>query len=106
MRNALSAERAVRLLYHASSGYVHRRARTRIGHVPNVHILNFVAYLYAAHTFDTLVRVADQGEVFRPCRFDEIFLKALVDDVEVVGKVLQRAVAAPDAGGAVRVVLG
>ena len=88
MGNTLSAERAVRLLDDAAAGYVHRRAGARIRHVPDMHILYLVAYLYAPHALDALVCVADQGEIFRPVCLDEILFETLVDDVEIIGEVL------------------
>ena len=106
MGDALSAKGAVRFFNPAAAGNVHRRAGARVGDVPNVHILYLIAYLDTPHALDALIRVAHEREVLRPVCLDEFLFEALIDNIQIVGEILQRTIAASHAGGAVRVVLG
>ena len=104
--HALPTECAVCVLQGTASGNIHRGAGAGTHHIPDVHSLNFIAHLNAAHTLDALAGLPNHGNVHvqpAPLRLHRI---GLVVDVQVMGQILQLAVPAADAGGAGGIVLG
>ena len=61
MGNALSAEGAVRLTQRAEPAYAYRRAGTGAHHIPDVHALDLIAHLNAAHAANAAVLNAHHG---------------------------------------------
>ena len=104
--NALAAVGALRLGDVAVAGDVDGRPGAGSGDVPDVHILDTVADLDAAHTLDALVFVPDQGRVIAPAFAAQLCFVGGVDQVMVVGQLLQGAVSAANAQSAAGVVLG
>ena len=104
--NALAAVGALRLGDVPVAGDVDGRPGAGSGDVPDVHILDAVADLDAAHTLDALVFVPDQGRVIAPAFAAQLCLVGGVDQVMVVGQLLQGAVSAANAQSAAGVVLG
>ena len=69
-------------------------------------VLYLIAELYAAHAFDTFAEIPDQRETVIPRHFRNFFFIRDVNDAQIIGQLLEVTVSAPDAGGAVAVVLG
>ena len=104
--DALAAQRAVGFGDVLVVGDAHRGPGTGLGHVPDVQALHLVADLDAAHALDALGGIADQREAGRPGVGGQIFGIFGGDDAQIVGDLLQRAVAAAHARCAQAVVLG
>ena len=107
--DALAAQGAVRILDHSVPGHIHRGPPPGARHVPDVHGLDLVADLDAAHAFDAFVVVVEQGIGGGPGpaqAFGQLFLIGIVVDPQAVGQGLEPAVAAADTDGAPAVVLG
>ena len=103
--DALAAEGAVRGLQGAVAGDVHRGPGAGARQVPDPHGLDLLADLDAAHTLDALAGLPDQrrgGVRIAPGHMDMV---GHLVDIQVVGQLLQRAVAAADTGGAIAGVL-
>ena len=108
MGDALAAEHAVAFLDASVVAYINPGAAAGAGQVPNVHVLHLVTNLDAAHALDALVGIAVEREVPRPKRphpGDQVARVRGIQNSQVVGNVLQVAVAAALAGSAVAVVL-
>jgi hypothetical protein len=103
--DALTAERALGILDVAAAHHVHVGVAGAVGDVPHAGGLHLGAHVDAAQALDALVVVADEGERRVPCLARQVLLVGKVEDAEVVGEGLQRAVAGAHAGGALRVVL-
>ena len=103
--DTLAAQRAVRLFDFPVQRNVYCGAGTGGRHVPDIQTLDLVADLDAAHTFDAFGGVPDQGEALVPAEGGDFLFKGDVQDIQVVGNGLQRAISAADAGGALSVVL-
>ena len=104
--HALTAEGAVGVGQSPGSGHANGGAGTSAHQIPDVHALDLVAYLDAAHTAD--------AAVFKPYyRCAEILLNrpkvldiVVAQQVIVVGELLELAVAAAGAFGTADIVLG
>ena len=103
--NTLTTEHAVGVLQQAVVADVHRGAGAGARHIPDVHTLNFVAHLDAAHTLDALAGLPDDGNAQIHPGALRLHVIGLVMDVQVMRQLLQCAVSAADADGAVGVVL-
>lgn len=106
MGDALSAQGAVGILNAAVMGDVNGGVGAGVGDIPHVQALDLVADLDAAHTFDALGVIPNQGEILFPGGVGQHLLIGFAGDAKVVGDGLQGAIAAADAGRAVAVVLG
>ena len=106
MRNALSADAAVRFLYGSVAGYIHRGSGTGILYVPDVKRLHLIADLHAAHAFDAFPKIPDQRKILVPGHFHDFLLIRNIYDSQIVRQLLQVTVSASYTGGAVAVVLG
>ena len=104
--DALAAEDAVRVLQIAVVAHVHRGPGAGARHVPDVHALDLVADLDAAHTLDALAGLPDDGDAQIHLLPRALDLIGLIVDVQVMGQALELAVPAADADGAVGIVLG
>ena len=69
------------------------------------HILNLVTNLNTAHAFDTFGRIANQRKVLIPWLSLDLGFIRIIKYVQVVGNLLQAAVAASWAGHAFTVML-
>ena len=105
MSDALAAEGAGCVFQIAVVADIHGGAGAGARHIPDVHSLNLVADLDAAHTLDALAGLPDDGNAQIHPGALRLYVVGLVVDVQVVGQALQLAVAAADTGGAVGVVL-
>ena len=104
--HTLAAEGAVGIFQTAVVGDIHRGPSAGARHIPDLHALDLVAYLHAAHAFDTLAGLTDHRHVqVHPGAF-RLHLIGLVMDVQIVGELLQLTVAAAHADGTVGIVLG
>ena len=109
MGDALAAQGTVRVLYDPVIGYVDGGTAAGSGHVPDAQGLDFVAHLDAAHALDALVVVVEEGEgggPGLPQALGQLDLKGQLQNAQVVGNLLELAVAATHTGGALAVVLG
>ena len=106
MGDALSAEYAVRVFEIAVIAHVHGGPGAGARHVPDVHALDFVADLDAAHALDALAGLPDNGDAQVHVGALRLDLIGLVVDVQVVGELLELTVAAPHTNGTVGIVLG
>ena len=104
--DALAAEGAVRVLQVAAVADGHGGPGAGADLVPDMHLLDLVADLDAAHALDTFAGLPDHGGVQADGGALQLDGVGLVVDVQVVGELLELAVAAADADGAVGVVLG
>ena len=106
--DALAAQSAVALFDAAHAADVDAGAAAGAGKIPHMHALDLIAHLDAAHALDALVGVAVQREIFGPQGAragHKVGGVGVLQNAQVVGDVLQVAVAAARAGGAVAVVL-
>ena len=106
MGDALAAEHAGSVFQIAVIADIHGGAGAGAGHIPDVHPLDLVADLDAAHALDALAGLPDDGDAQVYAGTLRLHVVGLVMDVQVMGKLLQLAVAAADAGGTVGAVLG
>ena len=106
MGNTLSADAAVRFFYPPVPGNIHCSSGTGVLYVPDMQVLYLIAELYTAHAFDTFAEIPDQRETVIPRHLRDFFFIRNVNDAQIVGQLLEVTVSAPDAGGAVAVVLG
>ena len=107
--DALPAERAVGILDDPVVRHIDGRAAARARNVPDVHGLDLVADLDAAHAFDAFLVIPVERECRResPAQpFGQLHFKGGADDAQIVGNLLELAVAAADTVGTVAVVLG
>ena len=103
--DALPAEGAIGFADGAVVTDVDGDAGTGAGNIPDVQTLDFVAHLDAAHAFDALGSITDEGRGFVPVKRCDVFWKWIGKDVEFIGYALEFAVAVAHAGWAVAVVL-
>ena len=89
-----------RILRYAYGGPV-----SAAGQVPYMHVLYLVAHLYASHALDALRSVPDQRAATVPALFLGDVLVRYLQYTQVVGQLLQVAVAAPVADGTFAVVV-
>ena len=106
MGDALAAQRATGLFDGQSVAHAHVQARRAVLDVPYVAALHLVAYLYAAQAPHALRAIADEREALVPGREGRLLLVGHVEDVELLGEVLQHTVAVAHAGRALHVMLG
>ena len=69
-------------------------------------ILYLVANLHAAHALDAFFGVANQRKILIPRSIHYIALKGYIENAQIIGQLLQAAVAAANAGCAQAIVLG
>ena len=103
--DALSAEHAVRVHQVPVVAHIHGGAGAGARHVPDIHALDLVADLDAAHTLDALAGLPDNGRPQIHPGALRLHLVGLKVDVQVMRQTLELTVAAADADGAVAVVL-
>lgn len=103
--DALAAEHAGGVFQIAVVADIHGGAGAGARHVPDVHALDLVADLDAAHALDAFAGLPDDGNA--QVHIGALWLHriGLVVDIQVIGKLLQLAVAAADADRAIGVVL-
>lgn len=76
--------------------------------IPDIQCLHLITDLDTAHTFDTFVEIAIQGERLCPCTaasFGQLCLIRQFQNAQIVGNILQLTVAAAHAGRAFAVML-
>ena len=103
--DALTAEGAVRLTQRAEPAHAYCRAGTGANHIPDVHALDLIAHLNAAHAADAAVLNAHHGigeVVFDVLQVLDVMVP---QQVIVVAQLLQLAVAAAGTLGAVVIML-
>ena len=105
MGNTLPAKRTIGCVNGLIACHIHRSAGTRILNIPHMHILYLVTDLYTAHTFDTFSRITYQREGRIPRHLGHLLLKRNLQNPQIIGYLLQIAIAASDAGGTMAVVL-
>ncbi len=108
VRDALAAQRTVRLLDHAVSRNINGRARAGTADVPDGERLHLIAHLNAAHTLDTLIYITVERERGRPvglfaaCKVGGV---GNTQNAHIVRDLLKLAGARADTGRALVVVL-
>ena len=105
MRDALAAGDAIGLGDGLAALGTNGRVRGTVGEVPDAEPLYLFADLDAAHAFDALVVIADDGESQVPALVRKMLSIRQVIDAQVVRERLEAAVAAAHAARALRVVL-
>ena len=103
--DALAAVGAVHLVEFLSAAHADGGTAAGAEEVPDVHALDLLAHGDAAEALHALRRRADDRELLVPVVGRELRLVGIFNDVHIRGELLQRAVAAADARGAVAVVL-
>ena len=103
--DALPAVGAVHLVELFAAAHADGGAAAGAEKVPHAHALDLLAHGDAAEALHALRRRADDRELRVPVVGRELRLIGILDDVHIRGELLQRAVAAADAGSAVAVVL-
>ena len=103
--DALPAVGAVHLVELFAAAHADGGAAAGAEKVPHAHTLDLLAHGDAAEALHALRRRADDRELRVPVVDRELRLVGVLDDVHIRGELLQRAVAAADAGSAVAVVL-
>ena len=106
MGDALTADAAVRFLNGTVAGHIHRGPGAGVLHIPDMQRLHLIADLHAAHALDAFPKIPDQREFPVPGHFHDFLFVGNIQNAQIVGELLQVAVAAAHAGGAVAVVLG
>ena len=106
MGDALTAQRAAGLFDGQSVAYAHVQACRAVLDVPHVAALHLVAHLHAAQAAHALRAIADEREALVPGREGRLLFVGHVEDVELLGEILQHAVAVAHAGRALHVMLG
>ena len=106
MGDTLAAEGAVRLPQGSVERNAHGGAAAGAHHVPDMHALDLVTDLDAAHALDALALVADQVVGDIPGLVGDVLGIGIIDQVIVPGQLLEGAVAVTDAQRAVGIVLG
>ena len=106
MGDALTAQAAVGVFDAHVAGHIHSGTGAGVLDVPNMQILYLVADLDATHAFNAFFRVANQGEVLIPGSIHDFALKGNIENAQIIGQLLQTAVAAAYAGGTQAIMLG
>ena len=104
--DALSAQGAGSILDIHVPRHIDCGPRAGSLHIPDRQLLHLVADLDTAHAFDTLCRIADQREVHVPLSPVYLLPVGKIDNIQIIGHLLQAAVAAAGTGDALAVVLG
>ncbi len=105
MGNTLSAEGTVGFFDRLMTCYIHRRTRTGSFKIPDIQALHLIADLNTAHTFDTFCRIADKREMLVPWLVFQFLLKRDLQDIQIIGDLLETAVTASHTGYAQAVML-
>ena len=106
MGDALTAQAAVGVFNAHVASHIHSGTGAGILHIPNMQILHLIANLYAAHALDAFFGVANRGEVLIPGSIHDFALKGNIENAQIIGQLLQTAVAAAYAGGTQAIMLG
>ena len=103
--DALSAEGAIGIPQAAGLAHADGGAGAGAHQIPDVHALDLVAHLHAAHTAHAAILNAHHGVGEIVLRLFQVVGVVVTQEVIVVGKLLQLAIAAAGTLGAVGVVL-
>ena len=80
--DALSAQGTDGILQRIDVRHIHSGLGSGVDHVPDIHILDLIAHLHAAHAFDTFLIIPDQRKVLIADLFDRKgLLKPVCPDI-------------------------
>ena len=106
MGDALTAQAAVGVFDAHVAGHIHSGTGAGVLDVPNMQILYLVADLNATHAFNAFFGVTNQGEVLIPGSIHDFALKGNIENAQIIGQLLQTAVATAHTGGTQAIMLG